>query len=61
MTQEQLLDVVAALVLGPGGRAADVVRMCCEDIASLAQAVAPLTWPTAVRLADDHWTPYPVG
>ncbi|MBA3326990.1 MAG: hypothetical protein H0T43_01645 [Solirubrobacterales bacterium] len=60
MTQEQLLDVVATLALGPSARAGDVVRMCFEDMPSLAQKIAPLTWPTAVRLPDDQWTPYPV-
>ena len=59
MTQEQILDAVAALALGPSARARDLVRMCHEDISAVAQLVAPLTWPTAVRLADDQWTPYP--
>ncbi len=60
MTQEQLLDVVAALVLGPSARAADVVRMCLEDMPALARTIWPLTWPCAIRLPDDQWTPYPV-
>ena len=60
MTQEALLDTVAVLALGPSARAADVVRMCFEDLPALAGQVVPLTWPTAVRLPDDHWTPYPV-
>ncbi len=59
LTQEQLLDAVAALVLGPEARAGDVVRMCCEDIFALAPRIAELMWPTALRLPDDHWTPYP--
>jgi hypothetical protein len=59
MTQEELLDRVAALALGPSARAADVVRMCFEDTLAIFSRVAPLTWPTAVRLPDDHWTPYP--
>ena len=59
MTQEQLLDTVATLALGPSARAADVVRMCFEDMPALAERVVPLTWPTALRLPDDHWTAYP--
>jgi hypothetical protein len=59
MTQEQLLDAVAELALGAGARAPDVVRMCLEDMPALLAKVGPLTWPTAVRLPDDHWTPYP--
>lgn len=61
MTQEELLDTIAALALGPGARAADVVRMCVEDTVALLEKVTPLTWPTAIRLPDDHWTRYPVA
>jgi hypothetical protein len=60
MTQEELLDAVAALALGRTARAADVVRFCFEDMPGLFEKVVPLTWPTALRLPDDHWTPYPV-
>ena len=60
MTQEQLLDAMAALALGPEARAADLVRRCLEDMPALLQKIAPLTWPDALRLPDDHWTPYPV-
>jgi hypothetical protein len=59
MTQEELLDALAALVLGPSARAEDVVRLCFEDMPGLMEKVAPITWPTAVRLPEDHWTPYP--
>ena len=59
MTQEQLLDAVAALAVGPEARAADLVRMCFEDMPALVQKIAPLTWPSAVPLPEDHWTPYP--
>lgn len=61
MTQEELLDAVAALALGAEARARDVARMCVEDTAAMLEKIAPLTWPTAVRLPDDHWTPYPAG
>ncbi len=61
MTQEQLLDALATLAIGPSARAADLVRMCFEDMPAFGQRIAPLTWPTAVRLADDQWTPYPVA
>jgi hypothetical protein len=60
MTQEQVLDEVAALALGPSARASDVVRMCFEDLPSLARIASQLLWPTAVRLPDDQWTLYPV-
>jgi hypothetical protein len=61
MTQEQLLDWMAALALGPPARAADVVRMCFEDMPAMLERIGPHTWPTAVRLPADHWTAYPPG
>jgi len=61
MTQEQLLDAMGALAFDPPVRAADVARMCFADMPALAERIFPLTWPTAVRLPDDHWTPYPVS
>jgi len=59
MTQEQLLDAVATLALGPSARAGELVRMCFEDMSAVVQKIAPLTWPSAVHLPDDHRTPYP--
>ncbi len=59
MTQEELLDAVAPLALGPSDRARDLVRACFDDMSALIQTLAPVTWPDAVRLPDDHWTPYP--
>ena len=61
MTQEELLDVVARRAIGPSARAADLVRRCVEDIRGVLATLAPLTWPDAVRLPDEHWTPYPSG
>ncbi|HEX8053596.1 MAG TPA: hypothetical protein VF517_11440 [Thermoleophilaceae bacterium] len=60
MTQEQLLEAVGTLALGRPVGAADVVRMCFEDMAALMSKLIPLTWPTALRLPDDEWSPYPV-
>lgn len=60
MTQEELLDLVAPLVLGPSARAAELVRACIEDMPALLEKFASLTWPSALRLPQDHWTPYPV-
>ena len=60
MTQEQLLETLGTLALGHRVSAADVVRMCFEDMPGLAEKIIPLTWPSALRLPGDHWTPYPV-
>lgn len=59
MTQEELFDAVAALAFGPQTRARDLARRCFEDPAAMLRAVMPVTWPTAVRLPDEDWTPYP--
>ena len=61
MTQAELLEVIGAIATGGPIAAADVVRLCHEDIVGLAEKVVPVTWPEAVRLPDDHWTPYPVA
>ena len=61
MTQEELLAEVAALAFGPETGAAELVRMCLSDAPTVIREIAPLTWPDAVRLPDDHWTAYPVG
>ncbi len=58
-TQEAVLDAVAALALGGGARAEDLVRLVFEDYAGAVAAVAAHTWPTAIRLPADDWTPYP--
>lgn len=59
MTQEELLDRLAALVIGPEARAEDLVRRCLDDVSSVFETMRGATWPHAIRLPDDHWTPYP--
>lgn len=59
MTQEELLELIGEVASGPGTTAEDVVRMCFDDMPALAAKVVPLLWPRALRLPDDHWTPYP--
>jgi hypothetical protein len=60
MTQRELLGELGRLAFGPGTTAEDLVRMCFHDMRSVAERMVELTWPTALRLPDDHWTPYPV-
>lgn len=59
LTQEELLDHLAALVLGEGARARDLVRRCLADQASVLDLCEPRVWPHALKLPDEHWTPYP--
>lgn len=58
MTQEQLLDVAACLVLGPDARAEELVRAIFEDMAGTATKVAETIWPSSLQL-QASWTPFP--
>ncbi len=59
MTQAELLEEIGSRALGRPVRAEEMVRMCLQDAVPLIRSAADTTWPTAVRLADDEWTPYP--
>ena len=61
LTQEQLLEEVGRTILGRPTTAAEVVRMCTEDIGALLERALDLLWLDAPNLPDDHWTPYPTG
>ena len=61
MTQRELLGYVAALAFGPAARAEDLVRRCFSDMPAVTADLSPRTWPTALRLPDDHWTPFPAS
>ena len=60
MTQEELLDAVARLVLGPEARAEDLARASCEDMAVVINRAAETVWPLGRRLTS-RWTPYPAS
>lgn len=59
LTQEQLLELAAALALGPGATAEDLVRACCEDMGALAARVAETVWNRSCPFESPRWTPYP--
>jgi hypothetical protein len=59
MTQEELLDHAARLVLGPEQRAADLVAAVFADMAAVIARVSEHVWPLSQPLAPDLWTPYP--
>jgi hypothetical protein len=61
MTQAELLELFAEMAFGRSMPAPEVIRMCHEDMVGLADRVTPITWPTALRLPSDHWTPYPAA
>lgn len=58
LTQEELLALAAALALGPGASAADLVRATCEDMGALVNRVAASVWRHAIPFASDRWEAY---
>jgi hypothetical protein len=58
LTQEQLLDVAARLVLGQDARAEDLVRAIFEDFAAVTARSATTVWPCSRQLRS-NWTPFP--
>jgi hypothetical protein len=58
LTQAQLLDVAARLVIGPDARAEDLVRAIFEDFAAVTARAAKTVWPRSRRLPS-NWTPFP--
>jgi hypothetical protein len=58
VTQEELLDAVARMVIGQDARAEDLVRATFEDMPGLVDRAAEVVWPSSQRLRS-RWTPYP--
>jgi hypothetical protein len=58
LTQEELLDVVAHLVLGSEAHAEDLVRATFDDLAGVMVRGSETVWPFAQQLSSP-WTPFP--
>jgi hypothetical protein len=58
LTQTELLDVVAGLVLGPGARAEDLARAACDDLPKVMARASETVWPLGQQLSS-RWTPFP--
>jgi hypothetical protein len=58
LTQAELLDVVAGLVLGPDARAEDVARAACDDLSGVMTRASETVWPRGQQLSS-RWTPFP--
>jgi hypothetical protein len=61
MTQAEVLDVAAGLVLGPGARAEQLVRAVFEDLAGVIARAPEALWPAGRALPPEQWTAYPDG
>jgi hypothetical protein len=60
LTQTELLDVVAGLVLGPDAQAEDLARAACDDLPALMERASETVWPRGRQLSS-HWTPFPAA
>jgi len=61
LTQTELLDVAARLVIGPGAGAEDLVRAVFDDMTAVVDRAAQILWPSGQPLPADRWTPYPAS
>ena len=60
LTQEELLDAMARLVIGPEARAEDLVRATYADLPGVFARAAETVWPSARQL-QSRWTPFPAS
>ena len=60
LTQEELLDAMARLVIGPEACAEDLVRATFDDLPGIVARAAETVWPSARQL-QSRWTPFPAS
>lgn len=60
LTQEELLDLVAGRVIGPGAQAEELVRAIFEDTAGVIARASETVWPSSQQLRS-RWTPFPAS
>jgi hypothetical protein len=58
LTQREALDLAAAMTLGPGASAEQLVRAVFEDLAGLGPALAETLHRAGLPFASERWTPY---
>jgi hypothetical protein len=58
LTQEQLLDSIAALAIGPGANAETLVRAIFEDLTGVAPQIAATVHADARPFESERWTPF---
>lgn len=61
LTQEQALDAAAALAIGPGAKAAELVRALCEDFVGFVPRLVGTVNRESVPFASERWTPFGPG
>ena len=60
LTQEELLDAMARMVIGSDARAEDLVRATFDDLSGVMARAAETVWPSARQL-QSRWTPFPAS
>ncbi len=60
LTQEELLDAMARMVIGSDARAEDLVRATFDDLSGVMGRAAETVWPSARQL-QSRWTPFPAS
>jgi hypothetical protein len=58
LTQEELLDAAASLVLGPDAGAEALVRAVVEDFGGIAPRIAATAWKSSLPFASQRWVPF---
>jgi hypothetical protein len=58
LTQEELLDAVASLAIGPGSTAADFVSALHLNFGAAALRIAATLWPEAIPFESELWQPF---
>jgi len=58
LTQEQLLDAVAALAIGPEASAETLVRAIFEEMSQIAPKIAATVHKESQPFASESWTPF---
>jgi len=58
LSQEQILDAVAALALGAEANAETLVRAIFEELPEVAARIAATVHPEARQFASERWTPF---
>jgi hypothetical protein len=58
LSQEQLLDTVAALAIGPGAKAETLVRAIFEDAGQVNPKIAATIHASSEPFSSERWTPF---
>jgi hypothetical protein len=58
LTQEEILDAAAELVLGPGENAEALVRAAFDDLGETARKAKSTVRRQSIPFVSDRWTPY---